>query len=247
MAPWTLDYGTSTFAGVYSKWIGLTGDEIYKTTASSDSNIYTKWLACGSNKISAVSDDYALWPTWTSYDKFRTENTDSLWIRWNYATCSELSNNGIIQRVPAGSVPLQKPISAEEQIRRAAELQEKHRKRDEEMRRANRKAEELLAEFLSEEQLADFHKHKCFRIMIGTKTYEIDCQKRQHNVFEIGANGHRIREHCIYASRGQEPTHVPLADNALAQMLMLETDEPKLLRIANQTDYHQPQPSPLAA
>jgi len=58
--------------------------------------------------------------------------------------------------------------------------------------------------------------------------YEIDCRRRQHNVYRRDGT-RRVTEYCIYAG----DWGLPLADNALAQKLLLEHDEPRFLRIAN--------------
>ncbi len=60
------------------------------------------------------------------------------------------------------------------------------------------------------------------------KMYEIDTNKRQHNVFEVDPlTQKRVKEFCITTP------HVPSADQFAAQVLMLKTEENEFYRQSN--------------
>jgi hypothetical protein len=57
----------------------------------------------------------------------------------------------------------------------------------------------------------------------------MDCNRRQHNIFLLNEEGQRLREYCIY-----QEGYLPLPDNHLGQLLLLQADEERFLRIANE-------------
>jgi len=96
---------------------------------------------------------------------------------------------------------------------------------------AERRALELLESHLTAEQRRQLERLRAFRVVARSgRVYEIDAEKRMHNVYELDGQGRRVNELCIY-QRGA----LPLADNTLAQKLMLEADEAEFRRIANHT------------
>lgn len=106
-------------------------------------------------------------------------------------------------------------------------------RRQEELKRqssveATQRAEELLLGHLSEEQAAGYRDQKKFRV-VGQDghIYEVNCKKHHQNIRRLEGD-RAVEEFCIYM-RGA----IPLADNLLAQKLMLECDIQKLKEIAN--------------
>lgn len=96
-------------------------------------------------------------------------------------------------------------------------------------RKANKRATDLLRRHLTKEQRVTYDRDKKFHVIAADgQRYEVDCGKRMHNVFALDKQGRRVEEFCIYQ---EGPT--PLADNHLAQKLLLEADPAEFRRIAN--------------
>lgn len=161
------------------------------------------------------------WPTWVSTT---ASTATTIWCAWQ----DEDSRWPRARQVqPVRETPEQK-AAREQQLRR---YEEERRKRERLARQAQDRAERLLVAHLDDDQRKEYEAHRRFHVVgADGKRYEVDAQRRMHNVYELNAKGERTLEHCIYA-RGD----VPLADNALAQKLMLETDVSAFVRIANQT------------
>lgn len=95
---------------------------------------------------------------------------------------------------------------------------------------AERVARELLDSLLTPEQREMRDKLKRFRVVAQDgEVYEIEPGRLQHNVFRLRGE-QRVEELCLYHPG------VPLADNAIAQMLMLQTDVAGFRKTANKWD-----------
>ncbi len=92
---------------------------------------------------------------------------------------------------------------------------------------ANKRAEQLLLECLSPEQIEDYNTHKGFNVLGGDDRIYRVYSKLAHNVvlFEEG------RPSIVYCVITREFT--PTSDQLLAQKLLLETQPEEFLRIAN--------------
>ena len=93
---------------------------------------------------------------------------------------------------------------------------------------AERRASELLMDWLSPAQRAQYERARCFEVRgsHSGKRYRIR-SARQMNVDELDDRGHRIAVWCFL------PEHyVPVADVMLAQKIALENDEPAAMAIA---------------
>jgi len=169
--------------------------------------VWKVWNEANTSTWSASSNASITWAD----NSDGTTTASITWTKWN-------SNYSISAR------PVRKtPEELAQQKREAAEK----RKREEE---AVRKAETLLKECLSPKQEADYEKAKRFHVICEDgHRYEIDCTKRQHNVFRLGEDGKQQEELCI----SQRGGNLPLPDNALAQKLLLEANEEEFRRIAN--------------
>lgn len=96
---------------------------------------------------------------------------------------------------------------------------------------AMQRAERLLEELLTNEQVEQYRKLKKFHVISESGIrYEVNCQRRQHNIYDLDSRGNRVVEHCIY-----QEGDLPLPDNIAAQLLLLQTNEQEFRRIANQT------------
>ena len=95
---------------------------------------------------------------------------------------------------------------------------------------AERRAEDLLVEHLTAKQQEQYLKSRSFTVKGGTTgcTYLIT-QRWAMNIYRLGRCGEK-REHLCFHT-----THVlPVADNMLAQKIMLESSETEALAIANE-------------
>lgn len=134
------------------------------------------------------------------------------------------------------------PEASEEANERARRIEEQRRQRQEEearrraaRREAEEKAQALLVEHLDELQRDEYEQTECFTV-IGSDggEYRISTNSREGNVWRM-EEGARVEELC-----GHLPGDIPLHDNALAQKLLLETDEDEFRRIANISTFRNP-------
>lgn len=169
-----------------------------------------------------TSNTYTIiWQAWTNCTSSATSTSDTTWYDWNTTGASNLSTATYYQ-----SGTYRQPTA--EELERAAAAQ---RERAEKQRLADARAAELLREHLDEEQRASYERDKKFHVIAADgQRYEVDCGKRMHNVFALDEQGRRVDEFCIYQDGG-----TPLADNHLAQKLLLEADPVEFRRIANRT------------
>jgi hypothetical protein len=95
-------------------------------------------------------------------------------------------------------------------------------------REAERRASDLLKEWLSPTQRAQYERTRNFEVRgsHSGKRYRIR-SARQMNVDELDDRGHRIAVWCFLPAK-----YVPVGDVMLAQKIALENDEPAVLRIA---------------
>lgn len=93
---------------------------------------------------------------------------------------------------------------------------------------AERRASDLLVEWLSPAQRAQYESARCFEVKgsHSGKRYRIR-SARQMNVDELDDRGRRIAVWCFLPEK-----YVPLADVMLAQKIALENDEPAAMAIA---------------
>lgn len=95
------------------------------------------------------------------------------------------------------------------------------------------RAQLLLLSHLDEDEIERWLQyHELEVISQSGKRYLIDGSKTAHNIFELDEAGTKIKEFCVYGPG------VPLADNALTQMLCLRYSEAHLLSRANAWDIH---------
>jgi hypothetical protein len=93
---------------------------------------------------------------------------------------------------------------------------------------ARTRANTRLMELLDSEQQKDLKNSGIFYLTVGERRYKI---MPGSVVTLMGVDGQPESSFCIHPT-----TSVPAADWAIAQKLMLETDEPGFLRIANRRD-----------
>ena len=133
------------------------------------------------------------------------------------------------------------PKSAEELAREAAQREQrrqqglrKNARRLRFMQAANGRARKLLVQMLNRDQRAELDDKNHFHLTVHSRdgsmrVYRID-YGYAGNVKLLGADGKPARSYCIHSD-----SRLPYEDQMLAQKLLLESDEKKFLRIANET------------
>lgn len=206
----------------------------YTTASSTGDIIYPTWVRMNSDGTSSI-----IWNEWnnnyyTTNDSYFLDSTaPSVTRNYNlyYGNWVESQRE---YRVEHPFVHVRQSLT-DEQIKQERERQERYKREYEERERkrkeAQRAAEELLVANLTKEQREMFQKTKKFHVITeGGNRYEVDTTGRAGNVKLLDDKGKPIESHCIHHSCG---TPTPNCDNALAQKLMLETDEKEFRRIAN--------------
>lgn len=183
--------------------------------------------------------DYA-WSYWTdSSTTSSTANTWNYWTTGSMATTLSMTSSttwGDWNIVSASVAYRPQPLTPEQQ-QAAQERAEAYRVEQDRARQAaedaRQKAQELLESCLTTRQRKTLRKQRFFDVRAigpdGQETvYRIE-QGSHGNVYEVDAEGRKVRRFCI------QPDGVPAGDSMLAQKLMLETDPAAFERIANIT------------
>lgn len=147
----------------------------------------------------------------------------TVWNIWNgvYAT------NQIV--IPNGAVAVT-PEQQEARRRQDEEWRQRQAAQAREREKANERAEKLLMEHLSPQQVDQLRVSGYFDVVVQGKTYRIN-RGRAGNIQLLDPSGRKAtHRYCIH------PRELcPDADSMLAQKLLLEADEPTFLRTANAT------------
>jgi hypothetical protein len=163
------------------------------------------------------------WTTWVS-TATNTATSTTTWTVWCDMTGGTAGNTAGTNYVPI-YVPPPPPETPEQQRERQA----RRAREQEEAQQAQARAEELLRDFLTAEQIADLTKSNYFEMISGSgRRYRV-YRGRQGNVY-LMEQSKATRKYCIHPDLA-----VPDPDTMLAQKLLLETDEAAFLRIANET------------
>lgn len=218
------------------------------TTAATDMTctglVWKVWIASNSSGVSntvpfiwnnrnyQTTADTAYSPSNVVWGKWQGTGDDMIDC-WNRRTCSSI--NKFCSSVSVFQTP---PETAEEwgdRLVEAAERQARKFATEKKQREdALQRAQELLLSLLDEEQAKMFMEKRQFHVVSQEgNRYEIDCTRREHNVFELQGTK-RVREYCIVQTGS-----TPLFDSILAQKLMLEMDEKSFHRIANRWNLNQ--------
>ena len=156
------------------------------------------------------ANDSVTWTIWTD------SSTNDTWTVWQ--------TTGTIASTSGSYGSGYRSETAQERAGRRRAEQESQKKR----KAATKAARELLRECLSPEQRLEHEERNRFHLVSSDgNRYRINCSRNQENVQKLSPAGKRIEVLCANACE------VPLCDNALAQKLMLETDEQAFRRVAN--------------
>ncbi len=204
--------------------------------------------AAWNGTTSAVTGDTLTWPaewidTGTSCNTITwgAGNTDAANAVWAL-DCFQNGDHSEIRWTPTICRGAPKIIKTAEEI--AHEAAQRERRRQIRLRQnqrllrfkqaANVRARGLLMQMLNSEQRAELDDKNHFHLTVHSrdgsmKVYRID-YGFAGNVKLLGADGKPVRSYCIHSD-----SRLPYEDQMLAQKLMLESDEKKFLRIANET------------
>lgn len=180
------------------------------------------------------------WGYWTG-----TDCTAAGATQWGYWTSSDVGTSGATTHVTDYGVyvPWTQWVDVqhltEEQRARFAEAAEQQRvhceaahkaeaERQEKQRVTEARAEALLKQYLTPEQVASYEREKWFFVRSQTgKQFRV---KQGESVAEYDDNK-MVAKHCIHHDYG-----IPPPDTMLHQKLMLEYEEDRFRQIANRTE-----------
>ncbi len=176
----------------------------------------------------AVGTAEAISGAFASEVQFRTSivtNNTTQWIRWS-GPSTPMQWDDYRQHIRKGRY-----------TRRHRRFRDYARQRRENERNtAEMRAEQLLWHVLDRRQKRDWKQLGYFEIEVGPRRYRIERGSRVGNVSLIDQHGEVIKRFCCHTD-----DHVPMADNALAQMMTLIHDEAGFLELAN-VHYDRDQP-----
>jgi hypothetical protein len=99
---------------------------------------------------------------------------------------------------------------------------------------AKARARRLLFSMLNADQQKELDEKNHFHLTVHSRDGSMKIYRIEHgyagNVKLLGVDGQPVKRYCIHAD-----SRLPYEDQMLAQKLMLETNEPEFLRIANMT------------
>ena len=181
--------------------------------------VWGYWLSSGTATVTSatMNTEYSfittVWQYWTdgaTADFSTVDGTNMVWVNWaDYAS----------------QIQQRRELTAQEQA--AVRACEEKRKREE--AEAAVRAEKLLTENLTEEQLSAYREKKIIPIATARGRYHI-YRGRAGNVYRVDENGKQLERYCIH------PTEfIPTEDVMLAQLLWLRWCEDDFLKVANKT------------
>lgn len=201
------------------------------TTTSSTGETWIRWCSSTASTTSTSTDSWQVWCDAST----TTSTTSTVWLYWN-EDVGQYTEARQPARVETEEQRAERLRQAEANAARwKAEAEESAKRAEaERLRReaAEARAEALLLEHLSEEQRADYRKHRHFVVHGRRARYRIR-YGRSGNVDVVNRDGRISHRYCAHPEEC-----VPNPDTMLAQKLMLESDEDAFARIANRhSDY----------
>jgi hypothetical protein len=121
----------------------------------------------------------------------------------------------------------QQPETTEERAARIVRQAEQEAKR----KAASLRAEHLLFTILTPSQVKQYTDDACFDVEVDGRVYRLHSNSRSGNVVLL-ENGKPKFKYCAHPRDAHD---VPIPDVLLGQLLMLQTNEPEFLRLANRT------------
>jgi hypothetical protein len=190
---------------------------------------WVSWVDATSNSSTAMttSSGATVWTCWNNgYATTASTNTSDTWTIWATSGTVLTVSHQPARQLTAEEIE-QNRIATEERNR---QYQEAEAKRKQEREAADAKAKELLVVFLTPSQRQALETmHAIALESITGKKYRIR-KGWAGNIDELDDKGEVVATLCVHPNEA-----VPEYDNMLAQMLMIQTDEARLLRTANRT------------
>lgn len=158
-----------------------------------------------------------VWPTWNSEFVYVTASTTATMIWTTWVTVNNASNSASMAHQMYNATV--RRVNGYDDITPADTVA------------ADARADVLLNTILNAEQRTQFARNRFFEVVTGstgaTRRYRIK-HGWAGNIFLLDDKGREVEIFCLHPH-----TPVPVADNLIAQKLLLETDEASFLRIAN--------------
>lgn len=194
------------------------------TTTSTASTVWRIWSSAAGDYPSCNESSLSLYEC-----EYTTTTATTVWHRWTDAHYIAVPHEPLSAE-EAAVLAAQQQAEAEEHRRRAAEAEKvaaEERKKAEE---AEARAEQLLRQHLSDEQLADYDAHGHIHV-IGADGVRYRLEKKwSGNILEFKGD-RAVARYCVHPRE-----RIPVHDSIMAQKLMLETDPASLKKIANRTE-----------
>ncbi len=190
----------------------VTSSGSYSYTVSGDCYISSNLTTCGTTTTAVVD---VVWSNWCNA------------VAANTATNAQALSQAVYNQQAAGNVAEIVANAERELAASRAEIELKAEMADSRARR-------LLELMLDDRQRAQFRTQRVFEVMSrqnGTVRRYLVTEGYVGNVFRLNDKDEMIEKFCIHC----DSIRIPVADNMLAQKLMLESDEARFLRIANRS------------
>jgi hypothetical protein len=204
---------------VWESWV-TTSNTATSTAISSNFNVWESWVTTSNTVTStAISSNFNIWNIWISQSNATT--TSTVWYD---------ERHQVKYREPYRETTEERTL----RLQREAESRERQRieleKREKEKKEALEKAEKLLREHLSVEQIKQLEKEGRFEVESESGKLYIINRGRAGNVYSLDERRHMVAKHCIHPE-----IDCPDPDTMLAQMLWLRWNERAFLQKANTT------------
>lgn len=209
-----IEYDCGTTGTTWRYWVVGTASNSATNSISVDGRTWGQWMRLETSSATTAN----------------TATAGETWVSWNGNRV--LGSGGYLHAVPQ----LTAEQIAERDAQYAAQREQDRvqaEKHQAEQAEANRKANDLLAMFLTDEQREQLEKQSAFIVQTEQARYRIK-PGWSHNVEELGPDDKPIASFCIHPY-----DYVPHGDNMLAQKIMLENDEAGFRRVANRNAIRQ--------
>ncbi|MHA1621624.1 MAG: hypothetical protein ACTSVO_05720 [Candidatus Heimdallarchaeaceae archaeon] len=219
----------------------------YTSSADASTRTWSSWNNT-SNDYSATStastSDYT-WSSWnsgtTSWDSTTTtDSTATIWVSWNADDPSRYTIKHTIPYEPTQEELEERRQRIRDAQREAREEEERAKKREEEKEAAELRAKELLLDLIGEEQLKIYN--DTGRLFVKGKQFDYVVRKTG---FIQKLEKNKIQDICVHLGNRYK---YPETDNVIAMKLLIENEENKMLKLANnQGSRERPEELELAA
>lgn len=199
------------------------------TATTATTSVTGPWITTSSTAATPATPTWyeRVWPEWSVYDAPWNEEYINSAPR---LTDQQLYEKAVAEHDQQEATRIRLRIV--ERAARALEIEERNRKDREDRDAAKERAKELLLSTLTPIQQETYRRNDWFIVeggKSGTK-YKIHGAHLTANIDVLDRHGGKTHRLCGHAPAMHQ---IPIADNLLAQKLMLECDEDAFLRIAN--------------